>query len=263
MTGGPAGEDRPVGARIAQGAIERGTGAPLWRQIETRIRAEIEDGAWRPGDRLPSETALAQRFGVNRHTLRQAVQQLVRAGYVRVEHGSGTFVQGRAIDYPLRPRTRFSEIVLARGLNPEREILSVERASASHKQANHLAVKQGAPLIRIETRAAASGEIIVVGNHWFPASRLQEIADAVSRTKSITKALASLGHQDYLRAWTTVTAELPDEAIAALLNRPANRPILRTESLNISAAGEPLELGTSYFAGDMCRLRILGADSAA
>ena len=81
-------------------------------------------------------------------------------------------------------------------------------------------------------------------------------------TRSITQALARLGHGDYERAWTRVTAELPDERTAAALGRPQTRPVLRTEGLNIAADGTPLEYGYAFFAGDICRLTVAGANQS-
>ncbi|HVM86307.1 MAG TPA: GntR family transcriptional regulator, partial [Candidatus Binatia bacterium] len=48
--------------------ISRGRGVTLWRQILDSLRAEVESGLLKPGDRLPTEPELAERFKVNRHT---------------------------------------------------------------------------------------------------------------------------------------------------------------------------------------------------
>jgi DNA-binding GntR family transcriptional regulator len=65
--------------------IERKTGVALWRQIEQVLTSEIEAGTLEAGSRLPTEPALAERFGVNRHTVRRAVSSLVDRGLVKVD----------------------------------------------------------------------------------------------------------------------------------------------------------------------------------
>ena len=65
----------------------------IWQRIAEVLTAEISSGGFPPGARLPTETALAERFGVNRHTLRQAIGALSTAGLVSVKHGRGTFVR--------------------------------------------------------------------------------------------------------------------------------------------------------------------------
>ena len=82
---------------------------PLWRRIADTLRAEVKAGDWKPGARLPGEYALAERFSVNRHTLRQAIEHLESQGVLRAEQGRGIFVPDPPLDYALGKRARFSE----------------------------------------------------------------------------------------------------------------------------------------------------------
>ena len=86
---------------------QAGDGITRWRRVADLIRAAIGDGAMT--DRLPAEAELAPRFGVNRHTVRRALEELSRDGLVRVEQGRGTFVAEDVLDYTVGARTRFSE----------------------------------------------------------------------------------------------------------------------------------------------------------
>ena len=73
-------------------------GVSLWQQIATELENEIRQRRLLSGARLPTEMALAQRFGVNRHTVRRAVGALEEAGLVRAERGRGTFVRTDLLD---------------------------------------------------------------------------------------------------------------------------------------------------------------------
>ncbi|HNT74161.1 MAG TPA: winged helix-turn-helix domain-containing protein [Anaerolineae bacterium] len=66
--------------------------APLYQQLYAHLRAEIESGEFGPGDVLPSERTLAAEYGINRETVRKAIQLLVTEGMVRSYQGSGTLV---------------------------------------------------------------------------------------------------------------------------------------------------------------------------
>src|SRR5262245_38837629 len=89
--------------------VERRSGIALWRQIADRIRLGIAAGDLGGGGRLPPETELSARFGVNRHTVRAAIAALVQEGVLRAEQGRGTFVAARRkLSYPIAKRTRFS-----------------------------------------------------------------------------------------------------------------------------------------------------------
>ncbi len=69
--------------------VHRQDGVALWRQIAGQIQADIASGTCKPGTRLPTEAELSVRFGVNRHTVRRALEELSRDGLVRVEQGRG------------------------------------------------------------------------------------------------------------------------------------------------------------------------------
>ena len=66
--------------------------ATVWRQVADDIAADISSGEMAPGWKLPSETELAESYGVARNTIRRAVAELVEDGRLVVVHGRGTFV---------------------------------------------------------------------------------------------------------------------------------------------------------------------------
>lgn len=68
----------------------------LSSQIAEQVRHAIDEGHYAPSQRLPSERELCEQFGVSRTVLREAQRELVRAGYINVRHGSGSFVRTRA-----------------------------------------------------------------------------------------------------------------------------------------------------------------------
>src|ERR1051326_2737710 len=85
-------------------------GVTLWRRIADDLERAIATGEFAAGEKLPGETEIAARFAVNRHTVRGAIAELAGRGLVRAARGSGTFVEGGRLAYPISRRTRFSEI---------------------------------------------------------------------------------------------------------------------------------------------------------
>lgn len=75
---------------------------PLWRQVVQALRGDILRGAFRVGAQLPTEEELSERFGVSRHTVREALRQLRSDGLVSSRRGSGTTVM------PAQPSTPFN-----------------------------------------------------------------------------------------------------------------------------------------------------------
>src|ERR1017187_5166762 len=96
-------------------AIDRDTGITLYAQIaEVLEREYVRQGT--PGDRLPAEGELAARFGVNRHTLRRAVDELIAEGLLERQHGVGIFITDQLLDYSVGSGTRFTQTLADIGI---------------------------------------------------------------------------------------------------------------------------------------------------
>ncbi len=74
-----------------------------WQEIAAKLEVELRTH-YRCGDYLPAEQQLADRYEVNRHTLRRAIDQLVERGWVQRRQGVGVLVLMRPFDYPLNAR---------------------------------------------------------------------------------------------------------------------------------------------------------------
>ena len=226
---------------------------PRWQTIAAALRDDILAGRVAPGERLPNEQALSQRFGVHRHTLRQAMQALAREGHVHVQHGRGTFVRELVLDYALQRRTRLSENLARVGETARRELLS-HTLTTAREWAEALRVPPASPVAVIETRSAVRGRRVALSTAAFPCPRCAGIAAEVGRHGSITRALAACGVADYTRSRSVVSARLPTPAEADALARPATQPVLVVQYVNVDAGGVPVEAATTLFAADAVQL---------
>ena len=175
------------------------SGVALWRQVADGIERGIADGRFAAGEKLPGENEIAETYRVNRHTVRRALATLAERGLVRAERGSGTYVEAPRLAYPLRSRTRFSEIVGAGGREPDGRLIASSEELASRELARLLGLKTGAPLIRIEALRLADRTPICVSTNWFDAERFPDAAKIYERVRSVTKLLAHYGIRDYRR----------------------------------------------------------------
>jgi len=234
------------------------TGEPLWAAIAATLRTEIATGAFRPGDRLPSEAELSRRFGVNRHTLRRAVSDLIGSGLLRSRQGAGVFVAARPTDYPLGPRVRFHQNLAAAGRVPGRQILSLIIRGADRTEAEALSLAPGDPVHVCEGVSLADAEPFALFRSSFPASRLPALGDHLRENGSVTRALCLSGVTDYTRAVTRLTAEPADAVQAARLQISRGAPLIRSISVNHDPKGQPVEYGITWFAGDRVMLIVPG-----
>lgn len=123
---------------------EASTALPAYEQIKAFVKAQINSGAWRPGDAVPSEAALQQQFGLSRMTVNRAVKELAVEGLVTRVRGSGTVVaQLHRISSTLAVRDIHEEI-LERGHRHSTRVLAVEAVRADAALAKVLKLRAGA-----------------------------------------------------------------------------------------------------------------------
>ncbi|MBE0453659.1 phosphonate metabolism transcriptional regulator PhnF [Roseovarius autotrophicus] len=229
---------------------------PLWRAIHDSLRNDIAAGRYGPGDKLPTEAALAARFAVNRHTVRRALGALAEAGTIHTRQGAGAFVAHRPTDYPLGKRVRFHQNLRAAGRAPTREFLAIETRAASPREAAALRLTPGAPVHVCDGLSFADGVPLSLFQSLFPALRFPALPEALRRRASITDALADCGLPDYTRASTRLTAKLATPTQAHHLHIAPGAPILRASAINVDSDGQPVEYGRAWFAGDRITLTL-------
>jgi GntR family transcriptional regulator, phosphonate transport system regulatory protein len=229
---------------------ETSSGVALWRQVADGIERGIADGRFAAGEKLPGEMEIAETYRVNRHTVRRALATLAERGLVRAERGSGTYVEAAKLAYPLRSRTRFSEIVGAGGHEPRGQLIDASDDVATRELARELGLKTGAPLIRIESVRLADRTPICVSTTWLSATLFPDAGRVFATTRSMTKLLVHYGIRDYRRGTTKITAAIADAADAARLDLALGRPVLVVDSTDVDTDGKPLVTKRSRFAAE-------------
>lgn len=227
--------------------VRRREGVALWRQIATRLQRDIGAGSYPPGGRLPTEAELSQHFAVNRHTVRRALEELSRAGLVRVEQGRGSFVAEDVLEYTVEPRTRFAEWIRRHNKEPSGRVLDLKETVADAQVAAGLGIRSGGRVVLLERLGFADERPVSLTSHYFPAARLCGMLEALRQTPRITEALQRVGVADYLRQTTRVSARLPSAEEAELLRMPRNRPLLLAENVNVDHAGQVVEFAIGRY----------------
>ncbi len=231
---------------------------PIWKAIADALRSDIAEGRYVAGDKLPTEAALAERFGVNRHTVRHGISALVDEGLVRTRRGAGAFVAATPADYPIGKRVRFHDNLIAAGRTPEKRVLHVEERMATMGEADALGINAGDLVCVYHGLSLADGQPIALFESLFPLPRLAGITKTLADISSVTEALAAVGITDFTRASTRVTAVRATATQALHLMIAEGDPVLRSSSVNIDGDGTPVEYGRTWFAGDRVTLTVDG-----
>jgi len=232
------------------------TRTPVWKSIAITLIDDIAQGRYETGTKLPAEAQLAERFGVNRHTVRRALADMAEQGLVHARRGAGVFVAAKPTDYPVGKRIRFHQNIRRAGRVPSKKVLRLEVLAADAREADALDLGPGDPVVVYEGLSYADDHPVALARTVFPAERLPGILDALEAHESITAALNACGVEDYTRRETRITAKLATTTQALHLRTSEGAPILRTTGISDDANGTPIEFGRTWFAGDRVTLTV-------
>jgi GntR family phosphonate transport system transcriptional regulator len=234
--------------------LVRQSGIAIWAQIAAALRTEIEQSL-DEGDWLPSEPELAARFGVNRHTLRRAVDELVAEGLVERVHGRGTRVLMRALIYGIGRDTRFTERLAASGRTAQVTLLEQAEIHAEGGVARRLRVAEGSPVLRLRTLRGEGDMPCAVTLHFLTGPAAEAAQNYTGG--SLAKHLRETAGITLERVESLITTRLPLPEDAQALRMPRTQPVLRVKGVNICRECKEIqEYVITQFRGDRIELSV-------
>ncbi|TPM30885.1 phosphonate metabolism transcriptional regulator PhnF [Mesorhizobium sp. B2-3-4] len=235
-----------------QGKIAHGQ----WQQVEEELAADIAAGRFVGDSRLPRETELMARFGVGRHSVRRAMQQLQDRGLVQVEQGKGTFVRDARIDYRLSERTRYSQNLLEQGREPLGQAIEEEAIAAPRRVSEALRLPPGEPVYHIVRLGLADQEPIDFCHAYYPVRSFPGFDKARRNGRNVSAILAEYGVADYIRLRTDIIVRLPTREEARRLAQPETQPIVLTRKVDVDMKGTPISYSETVWASERVQFSI-------
>ncbi|MCL5065145.1 MAG: GntR family transcriptional regulator [Firmicutes bacterium] len=235
---------------MEQTAIRPQKGLPLYLQLKQMIQAQIASGVMHPGDRVPSERELSDRFGMSRMTARQALLELVREGFLYREQGRGTFVAHRKVNQGLLGVTSFTDDMRLRGVVPESVALDQVLELADAEAREQLQLDIGAMVVRLKRLRLGDGRPMALEEAILPAHFVEGLEDhPLDKDFSLYAYLRERGIL-FQRAHQTLEAVLAEEDQSRFLGVLAGAPLLLLERLSFRQDGQPMEFVRAYYRAD-------------
>ncbi len=224
------------------------TFSPLYRQIRELITKSLASGEWRPGDMIPSESELAERFGVSQGTVRKAIDEMADENLLVRRQGKGTFVATHD-----DPRSFFRFLRLAandgRPLTLKSLPLECWRAKAGADVARTLAIETGAPVIILRRLLQNGAEPAVFDEIYLPGELFADLTLDVLKASEMS--LYSLFESRYavrmIRADERLRAIAADRVSAQLLQVAEGSPLLLVERVTFTYGNKPVEWRRGFY----------------
>jgi GntR family transcriptional regulator len=232
----------------------------LSAQAEQVLLTRIEEGTFRPGDRLPSEQELAARLGISRPTLREALQHLEQQGVVVRKHGIGTFVAqayNHLLDSGLERLESILELAAHRGLQLRFNALQVQLKPANATLADKLRIPAGSLLTSVERVLCTDETPVAYMVDVVPASILSPADIGAAFRGSVLDLLRQRPDLNVSQAVAELIARNAGRSLASRLGVGRGEAILLIEELLFDEEGQPVEFSRNYFRPAFFRFHVV------
>jgi GntR family transcriptional regulator len=224
------------------------------KQRETRERVLELIESLAVGDAIPSERQLGVDLSVSRLTVRAALDQLVREGYLVRRRGAGTFVAEPKVQKGTIDITSFSDDMRARGLTPGSRTLELREIPAGARLGRILHVSPSEPVVAVKRLRLADGEPMAIELLHVRAALVPGLTAEDLERHSFYELLVSRYELSIVGGTQTVEPTVTSEEESKTLGVPLHSPALLFERVTRSAGGEVVEYTSSTYRGDRYRL---------
>ena len=222
---------------------------PLYLELYNKLRIDIENGVYNPGDRLPSETDLIAKYNTSRITIRKAVSLLANDGYVSVRQGLGTIVASPMM-YNTNCVTSLTEQLRAAGYTPSARGIHISRALPPAEIVNAMGIAPNTEMVCVQRIQYADEQPVgILTNYIFP-----DVVPGIEQKEPDFVSLYRFLEEEYsIRIDTSkdcISARIADIAQATTLRIPVGSPLIYIIRVSFSE-GKPILGDIVYINGYM------------
>ena len=229
---------------------------PLYDQLVDLLREKIEN-EMEPGDLLPSERELSERYGLSRTTVRLALKELETLGLISRRHGKGTFVSDISRETTnLMGSYSFTEQMRSLGRVPKTIILEFEVREATKSVAEHLRVRLGDKVFRMRRLRLADDVPMMVERTYLPVSEFVSLTLADVSTKPLYDIIEQDYHEKIRLAEEEFYASIARSADAAALGIAEGAPVLQLIRTTYSDKNMVIEYTHSVARADQFKYKV-------
>jgi len=219
---------------------------PLYKDVKRRLTDALTHGEWKPGEAIPAERRLSERYQISVGTVRKAIDELVAENILIRQQGRGTFVARHNRE---RELFHFLHVVPQQGAKqyPDVQLASFGRGKADRRTAAALRIAPGEGIYRIRNLLRLDGAPVVVDDIALSAQRFAGLTERQFRDRRST--VYNLYQEAFgisvVTARERVRALPADATTAALLGVAVATPLLAIRRIAFTYRDVPVEYRVS------------------
>lgn len=227
--------------------LDRNSPVPLYFQLSQELERAIREGEVKPGEHIDTEVELANRLGLSRPTVRQAVQDLVNKGLLVRRRGVGTQVVHSQMRRSVELTSLFDDLSVA-NRKPSTTVLSLSVKPADGNLAAELRIAEGENVLQIRRLRLMDGEPLAIMRNWIPATLLTTSKDELEDT-GLYEVMRRQGLNVRV-AHQRIGAAVAGASDARLLGVKPGAPLLVMERVAFDDTGRVIESSSHKYRAD-------------
>jgi len=235
--------------------IDKNSVIPIYYQLAKLIREQIRRGEFKPGEALPTEIEIANRYEISRMTVRRSIAELVSEGMVYALQGKGTFVASPKLDNVVFELNNFSHEMVQRGLNYKTTLLEAKIIRADEELKAKFLLKEGIHrILYFRTVLSAENERLSLENKYIIYTKSKPLLESELNDPTLPGLIAT--HSDYVpvSAKKVLKAAVATNEEASILGVSPGAPLFLVETTVFDPDLKPVGWSKSIFRGDRYKI---------
>ncbi len=237
--------------------LDKSIPVPLYFQLKSLLLEEIKRNEYPVDSLIPTEKEISEMFQISRTTVRQAITELVQAGWLYRIKSKGTFVARVKIKQDFIKRLEpFNEQIARTGRVPSTQVLAFEVVEMSEQVAAVFGVDAGAKAIYLHRRRCADGDPIVTVETYLPYASCSFVLDHDMSQESMYNLLATRESTRICRVSRTLEAVAANVRDVERLDMVRGKPVQLFKTIGYNQMNEPIEYSIARYRGDRNKFEI-------
>lgn len=228
---------------------------PIYVQLRDILRDQIENGVYLPGTAIPSEKELSEKYGVNRQTVRTAIEQLMKEGVVKPFQGKGVYVMGERMNRDLDTLTGFSRTILEKNSEPRIHVLNKKLRTAGLKFSKIFDMDEEDEMNYIKRVCFVDEEPMSIEEIFVPKAILPNLNELNISDFSMYD-LYDFYNINVTNAHQTLDIVTLDQNESRLLNIDTSQAVYLFTSITYADEKTPIEYAKTYVRADLCQFTV-------
>jgi len=238
----------------AEEIIDKNSFTPIYHQLYKYFETQIRNGDLKPGDTLPTEMELADRFDISRMTVRKAIYELISAGMVYTHQGKGTFVAKPALDNNIFDLNNFYHEIGQKGIKPCSELLEARVIKADDKLAKRLGIAVNTRCLFFRVVISAGGEPLIYETRYTVYTKRPPILESELKDLSLVNLAEAHSATVPLRSNKVLMVSNSNEEESKVLCVEPGTPVFLLIQTIYNTDNEIIAWGKSIYRGDKYKL---------